>query len=126
MSGSGGGGTGARTPQSSGLQSDQSLPELGTGASPDESTDPCDIIENTTLNSPDKTVLAMLRAGDALNIELREQPRRLLATRGDHVAGSITSANHAHIVQCIRSGRAYTAIVRSIRGGLCHVRIQPT
>ena len=125
MSGPSGGRPSPSTPRSRGLQ-DQPSQQPGANMSPEASTDPCHIIETTTLNSPDRTVLAMLREGDELDIELREEPtRRLLATRDNNVAGSITSAKHAHIVQCIRTGREYKALVRSIRGGFCQVRVQP-
>lgn len=126
MSGPGGDRPGRSTRTSRGLQKDQPPGQPGASVSPEASTDPCNIIEATTLNSPDPTVLAMLREGDELDIELQEQPtRRLLAIRDGNVAGSITSASHAGIVQCIRTGREYRAIVRSIRGGFCQVEIQP-
>lgn len=86
-------------------------------------SDPCDITEDTTLNSPDRTVLVTLRDGDPLVIELQEG--RLRAKRGDRIAGSVTSARHAQILHCMQQGREYMAVVLSIDRGACRVRIQP-
>ena len=122
MSGSGGGGssTSRNRDQPSGL------PEHGgtSGQDGSASRDPCDITEVTTLNSPDRTVLATLRDADVLVIQLQDG-RRLLAKHGDRVAGSVTSASHARILQCMRQGREYEAVVLSVRGGACQVRLQP-
>ena len=120
MSGSGGG-------SSSTLRnrvSPSGRPTGESGRNGSESGDPCDITEVTTLNSPDRTVLATLRDGDALVIALQDG-RRLLAMHGDRVAGSVTSASHARILQCMQQGREYEAVVGSVRGGACEVRIQP-
>ena len=120
MSGSGGGRQSHTRPQ----------PEpSGRGGSQGgaESSDPCDINEVTTLNSPNRAILSTLQSGDELNIELEMgPPRQLLAKREDEVAGSITSPNSARIIQCIRSEhRQYAAIVLLIIGGRCDVKIQP-
>ena len=96
-----GGGGGSSTPRSRDQPSQRATLGGKDGQNGGPSGDPCDITEITTLNSPDRTVLAMLRDGDGLIIELRDG-RRLLATRCDNVAGSITSASHARIVQCMQ------------------------
>ena len=125
MSGNGGGSGSTSTSTRRDSQSEH--PPRG-GGSRDGGTagDPCNVVETTRLNSPDKGVLVTLREGDVLEIKLREEaPRRLLAKRGNNVAGSITSPKHSQIVQCIREGREYEAVVRSVRSGACEVRIQP-
>ena len=123
MSGSGSGGGSALTSRLA-PSTRQTHGDDG-GRNGGESGDHCDITEVTTLNSPNRTVLTTLRDGDVLIIELRDG-RRLLATHGDKVAGSITSASHARILQCMRQeGREYEAVVLSVRGGACNVRIQP-
>ena len=110
MSGSGGGGGGgSSTSTSRGSQSEQPA-RGGGGRNGGAAGDPCNVVETTRLNSPDKAVLVTLREGDVLKIELREEaPRRLLAKHGNNVAGSITSANHSQIVQCI-------TLVRGVEG----------
>ena len=97
MSGSGGGGSSSSssTSTSRGSQSEQPA-RGGGGRNGGAAGDPCNVVETTRLNSPDKAVLVTLREGDVLKIELREEaPRRLLAKHGNNVAGSITSANHS-------------------------------
>lgn len=122
MSGSGGGSS--NTLRSGVSPSRQPTHGGESGRDGSESGDPCAITEVTTLNSPDRTVLATLRVGDVLVLALQDG-RRLLAMHGDRVAGSVTSASHAHILQCMQQGRQYDALVRSVRGGACEVRIQP-
>ena len=126
MSGSGGGGRTTRSPIT-GSPTKEPTAIGTTGQTSGASEDPCDIIEVTTLNSPNRTVLATLRPGDPLDIQLREgPPQQLLATRGNEVAGSITSAASIDIIRCIRrEGRTYQAVVSSVRGGLCKVTVQP-
>ena len=122
MSGSGGGGgsTPRNRDQPSGL-----LEHGGTSSQEgDAPLDPCDITEDTTLNSPNRTVLTTLRDGDVLAIELQDG-RRLLAKHGAQVAGSVTSASHARILQCMQQGRDYEAVVLSVQGGACRVRLRP-
>ena len=123
MSGSGGGGN-RITSRGGDLPSGRPKHGSKGGQNGGASGDPCDITEVTTLNSPDRTVLATLRDGNILDIELQEG-RRLLAKHGSNVAGSVTSASHARILQCMRNGRKYEAVVRSIRSGSCVVRIRP-
>lgn len=91
------------------------------------SGEPCDITELTTLNSPDRTVVATLRIGDVLEVRLQAgPPRQLVAVAGSAVAGSITSPKSAQIIQCIsQKGWTYVAEVRSIRGGLCQIEVRP-
>jgi hypothetical protein len=98
MSGSGGGGGNDDTwrPTSKPVP----RPKGGAGDGEREPPpDPCNITENTTLNSPDRTVLASLRVGDMLTVVFQPgPPRRLVAEQSPGVvAGSITSP------QCCRS-----------------------
>jgi len=90
--------------------------------------DPCNIVETTVLNSPNKQVLASLRVGDFLSVSFEVgPPRRLLAKNktGD-VAGSITSPSMLQIIECINENNVqYIAVVQSIKGGTCEVRVQP-
>jgi hypothetical protein len=127
MSGSGGGGGNDDTwrPTSKPVP----RPKGGAGDGGREPPpDPCNITENTTLNSPDRTVLASLRVGDMLTVVFQPgPPRRLVAEQSPGVvAGSITSPSMLQIIQCIsRDGHAYVAEVLSIRGAICQVRVRP-
>jgi len=52
-------------------------------------------------------------------------PRQLLAQYNGSTAGSITSPSMLQIINCISQGRSYDAVVLSMRGAICEVRIQP-
>ena len=118
------GGGGSSTPRSRDQPPRRSTLGSKGGRNGGASEDPCDITDITTLNSPERKVLVTLRDGDVLTIELRDE-RRLVATIGGNVAGSVTSASHARIVQCMHDGREYEALVLSVRGGACEVMVRP-
>jgi hypothetical protein len=92
---------------------------------PGTADDPCAIDEITTLNSPNRAVLATLSVGHVLNLVLEMgPPRRLLArTVGGQTAGSITSPSLPQIIGCIQGGASYQLEVTSLRGAVCQVRI---
>lgn len=94
----------------------------GKGAGGD---DPCAVEEITTINSPNRTVLAAVRVGEALDLVLDlGPPRRLLArTFTGQIAGSITSPSLAQLIRCIQDGVNYGLQVLSLRGAVCQVRI---
>lgn len=127
MSGSGGGGGGGDWRPTTFQRPDPQPDSDRPGDNGLSSNDPCDITEVTLLNSPNRTVVSTLRAGDQLEVELRPgPPRQLLAVHGNQVVGSITSPKSAQIILCIRrENHAYFAVVRSIHGGLCEVKIRP-
>ncbi len=78
----------------------------------------------TALNSPNPEVLLQLREGAVLSIEVRG--RLLVAvTASGEIAGSITSTMMAKILECIKQGYSYVAIVKKISGGHCDVEIRP-
>jgi hypothetical protein len=89
--------------------------------------DPCNIVETTSLNSPNRTVISTLRSGDLLRIVFEAgPPQRLIAEQSAGVvAGSITSPSMLQIIQCIAQGYAYVAEVLSVRGAICQVRVRP-
>ena len=89
--------------------------------------DPCNITEVTTLNSVNRNVIAGLRPNDRLAVVFQAgPPQRLVAERQPGViAGSITSPSMLQIIQCIQAGHNYDAVVLSVRGAQCQVRIEP-
>jgi hypothetical protein len=123
MSGGGGGG-GPWRPEVK--PSTGPVPRPGGGPGPTPG-DPCDITELTTLNSPNRTVLAGLRSGDVLDVVFDPgPPQRLTArTAPNIIAGSITSPMMLQIIQCIGQGYPYVADVLSVNGAICQVRIHP-
>ena len=97
------------------------------GGGGDQPPDPCAITETTNLNSVDQAVLATLHQGSVLSVVYQAgPPRRLVAEAAPGiVAGSITSPSMAQIIRCISNGYSYNAVVVSIRGAQCQVRIEP-
>jgi len=88
---------------------------------------PCNIMEVTTLNSVNRNVVAGLRPDDRLPVVFQPgPPQRLVAqTQAGATAGSITSPSMLQIIQCIQAGHNYDAVVLSVRGAQCQVRIEP-
>jgi hypothetical protein len=108
------------------------VPSSGAGGAPGGAgvapQDPCNIVEATILNSPDRTVISTLRAGDVLEVAfLSGPPQRLVArTQNGAIAGSITSPSMPQIIQCITQRNvAYVADVTAVTGGMCAVSIRP-
>lgn len=99
---------------------------VGGGGGNGGDTDPCNLIERTSLNSVNSTALAKLAVGDVLNVEYQEgPPKRLLAvTQGKAAVGSITSTQMVQLISCITVGNQYVATVLSIRGAQCQVQIK--
>lgn len=123
--GSGGGGDWRPTPQAPAPAKKDG--KAGGGGGPGGAQDPCALTETTNLNSVDQTVLATLHVGDVLGVVYQAgPPKRLVAqTQTSAIAGSITSPSMAQIIQCIAGGYGYDAIILSIRGAQCQIRIQP-
>jgi hypothetical protein len=97
------------------------------GAGKGGAKDPCDVVETTALNSPVKAVLSGLKDGDILDVVYQAgPPQRLVAESQGQIAGSITSPSMLQIIRCISvNDKQYVAIVLSVRGAICQVRIQP-
>jgi hypothetical protein len=94
MSGGGGGGSDTWRPEPKPGPRPKGKGENGGGGIP---PDPCNITETTTLNSPNRTIVASLRAGDTLAVVFQAgPPQRLVAEQSPGVvAGSITSPSIA-------------------------------
>src|SRR5947207_12117892 len=104
MSGSSGGNDKSDwRPEPKAPESRKGGPGGGAGEGGRAPPDPCNVIETTTLNSPDRTVIAILRVGDTLQIVFQPgPPRRLVAQHGSgSIAGSITSPAMLQIIECI-------------------------
>lgn len=97
------------------------------GADTGGAGDPCNIIERTKVNSPDRTVAATLRRDDVLTVEYDAGPPKRLIVRAasGSVLGSITSPSMPQLIQCIIGGYGYEAVVISIAGGMIEVQVQP-
>src|SRR4051794_29645106 len=103
MSGGGGGGEDTWRPEPTSAVRKSGLQGEGGGERP---AAPCDLTENTTLNSPVRAVIATLRVGDVLDVRLDlGPPQRLLAQRSNgDIAGAITSISMLQLIRCITEG----------------------
>lgn len=82
------------------------------------------LIVHTQLLSPDEAVLATLKKGDVLEIAINAKTSVCVAKKGALVAGTIINIQLSRLMQCIKKGNDYEAIVRSISGGHCAVTIK--
>jgi hypothetical protein len=126
MSGSGGGSDSWRPEPMPVAPEATEINKGGGGGGGKVPASPCNIVETTSLNSVNRTVLSKLRTGSTLRVNLL-QTRRLVAETEDkgEVAGSITSPSMAQLILCIQGGTEYIAEVLSVRGGLCQIQIRP-
>lgn len=122
MSGSsGGGGGGDWRPVSTAPKPTEGSAGGGGPVGPD----PCVFTESTNLASPNIAVVSTLTVGSVLSVVLQNNPLRVVAMSGSALAGSITSARLADIIECMRAGRQYQARVIQINGGAVTVEIYP-
>jgi len=124
MSGSGGGGDGnswrpvSSVPTPKDVTDDEGAPGGG-------GPNPCMFTELAVLASPNAQVIGNLVVGSVLAVVLQENPLRVVAVHQGAIAGSITSARLADIIECIRRGQIYAARVTAINGGIVRVEIYP-
>ncbi len=90
----------------------------GGGAS-----NPCMFTEVTILASPNSAVTSSLVEGSTLAISISGP--RVVAMNGTDIAGSITSARLADIIECINRGQQYMARVIQMNGGAITVEVYP-
>jgi hypothetical protein len=88
-------------------------------------TDCSSIIEHTILNSPNPAVLAKLKINDELELLAKTErgPLEAFDSNGD-IAGSITSSILAQLLDCIKKGYSFIAIIEEIDGGKCKIEIR--
>lgn len=107
MSGLGGGGNG------------------GGGATGNQALSCEDIIIETQLSSPKDNVVAKLKVGDILfiNLQLMGLTTVVTATFDGEIAGGLASPDINQLRECISQGYKYIASIISIRGGQVKVRV---
>jgi hypothetical protein len=84
--------------------------------------------QQTTLNSPNKSVLSQLKKGDILDVRVSKSGKAIIveAVYKGQVAGTITSSIIQKLAECVDQGYEYVAEVVDIQGGACkvHVRVK--
>ncbi|MBU6464007.1 MAG: hypothetical protein KGL35_11530 [Bradyrhizobium sp.] len=86
----------------------------------------CAITERTILASPVPAIVATLKVGDILAVELDTSSRtRVVVKSHGQIAGAITSARLVDIIECLRNSFSYEAEILSISGGKVEIEIRP-
>ncbi len=98
----------------------------GSGAG-SQGGDPCAITQRAPLNSPRPAIVATISIGDILQVQLNESGTRpileVVAPAGP--AGALTHNGHIRLIDCIRQGFRYEAVVVGRTGGAVDLQVQP-
>ena len=102
-------------------------PQGGANGQGGEEGNPCDIVQQASLNSPRADVIETMSVGDVLAISLNLGGDRpvLEVVSPSGVAGALTHRGHLTLIECIEKGREYKAVVFSKSGGAVEVRVEP-
>lgn len=90
----------------------------------------CNIVERISLTNPVVAVIATIKKGDQLPIEIRQVGQReaVVAKKNGQIAGAIILSSvkrMGDLIACIRRGNRYDAIVLSVKGAICEVEVHP-
>lgn len=90
-------------------------------------SDKCAIYEKTVIASAVASVVATLKAGDILLVELETAPRNrvVVKTVAGAVVGAVTSLRLVDMIECLKEKFAYQAEVLSISGAKVEIEIRP-
>jgi hypothetical protein len=99
----------------------------GGGGVPDQPVDCAAVKLTTVLASPDSMVLPTPKANDQLELRLREgtPPVVVAVTSKGAEAGAIAVSNITRLIDCMRQGYRYVAVIVSVSGGEVRVTIRP-
>ena len=99
----------------------------GDGGGGGGGIDPCDIVQDAPLNSPQQSVVSGLTVGDVLVVALTgvaPNEQLIVQTASGQIAGSLTHRGHIAVIDCINAGVSYEAVVSAKTGGFVQVRVQ--
>jgi hypothetical protein len=87
---------------------------------------PCSTLTfDATVNSPQAAAVTTLVVGDVLDLILMMGGQGVSVMKNAVVVGSLTGVRVAQMINCMNSGFAYKATVRTLNGGQCVVRVDP-
>ena len=97
----------------------------GGGGGGGEQPDDCSGIDvSVTLQSPQPAVVAALRKGDLLRVQLTNgAPPILAVTQAGATAGAIIPPDIKKLVDCLNRGHKFVAEVLQVTGGAVKVRV---
>jgi hypothetical protein len=98
----------------------------GTGGyKPSQPRSSCaDLVFQATVNSPKPSVVSALVPGEELAVATAPSGAAVHVSRKRTLVGSLTGTKVASLINCIASGYEYKAIVVSVSGGQCVVRVE--
>jgi hypothetical protein len=87
---------------------------------------PCSTLTfDATVNSPQATVLTTLVVGEVLDLTLMTGGHGVAVLKDAVIVGTLTGIRVAQMINCMNSGFDYKAIVSTLNGGQCVVRVEP-
>lgn len=88
---------------------------------------PCDLLRfEAQLTSPQPAVVAVLKAGDVLEITVVTMKGQVVvqAVKNGQVAGGLAGPDATRLRNCTEQGHQYKATVRAINGGQVRVLVE--
>jgi hypothetical protein len=91
----------------------------------------CNIIERVFLSSPVAAIIGTLAKGNKLDVRIRTHNNVdsvAAYTSAGAIAGAIVLSSvwsTRNLLECLRDGHQYDAIVLDVKGGLCNVEVRP-
>ncbi len=78
---------------------------------------------NTDINSPQEHAMEGLEAQDRLDVVLSNNTVVVVRQDTNDVVGSVNWSSIARLIECLRDGFEYVAVVRAVQDGLIKVHI---
>lgn len=83
-----------------------------------------DLVIDTQLSSPKAAVIAGIKVGDVLDVQLQPGAgTAVVVIHNGHVAGGLASPDVQRLRECLERGTRYGAEVKSINGAQVKIRV---
>lgn len=82
-----------------------------------------DLKFETILASPIAEVLELIEKGDEMEITISSTGNSCVVIFRSKIAGSIVASNLLQLINCLKSGNRFIAIVKSIEGAKCKITV---
>jgi hypothetical protein len=87
----------------------------------------CNIVRRDSLTDPDPKVLKTLKKGDVCEVQLDESAgrARIVVVHKGAIVGILFFQGFTRMIECMRGGHDYIAIIQTLKGGWCEVEVRP-
>lgn len=82
--------------------------------------------DSTSIASPNPDMLATLRVGMMLTVELQPSPQVVVVKNGSAVVGGLAPVQLVRLIACLKAGYQFSATVTRRDGGFCEVHVTCT